>query len=146
MLYPRNSVPLLWGRVLLASGLALAATYILPTLLITAAAVTQGFAVRGAPDPLWIEAFAAGTVRWGVPVAVALSTGAAAFWVARRAGRGPVLHGSVVGSTVALLGLGLDLLAGTPTLPLLTSVGIALASGWAGGALAQHRPRHVAHA
>jgi hypothetical protein len=132
-------VRLRWKRSLLAGILVPIAALLVITVVVTLFASRLAFAVRGAPDPARISAFAAAFARsaW-LPLVIPL-TFIAAFWAARPPGGAGPASGVVVGATAAIVGIGL---AGGLNAHIALGALIVLVAGWLGGALASRtRPQ-----
>jgi len=126
--------PIRWRRVVVASGIALAAGYLAVVAIIAGYALGLGFAAQGAPDEARIEAFADRVAPvWG-PILGALATLVAALGAARGAPGRPATHGLLVGTSVALVALALDRsLAAGPLLSFVGTVAAGALGGVAGG-------------
>ena len=122
-----------WGSILLASVSVWAFGFILIAAVIFAYALSLGFAVRGAPDPIAIQQFAnAVGPTWGPRLSIVL-TGVAALWLGRWVRARPVLHGVLIGLVVG----GVPFAVRHPVAiePILTFSAILLtggAGGWLG--------------
>lgn len=119
-----------WVRVILTSIGAYLVTLLLITLVVTAYAFRLAFEVRGAPDKIRIAQFSQHFVAtWGLVLAL-LATFGAAMWVARKARTSTALHGVLVGSIIAVLGL---IVAHTFSIHALIEFVATIGSGWLGG-------------
>src|SRR5215813_12908028 len=91
-----------WRKILLGGAAALAASMLIPTIVISLYAMLLAVAGQGKPDAVRLNRFANLVGGWGPRIVVALATVRAAVWVSRKAGKAPQLHGAVTGVTVAL--------------------------------------------
>jgi len=125
-----KNIRIRWARVILTSIGAYLATLLLITLVVTVYAFKLAFAVRGAPDQTRIVQFSQHFVTsWGLVPGLLVTFGAA-IWVARKARTSTALHGVLIGSIVAILGL---IVAHTFSIRALIDFVATIASGWLGG-------------
>src|SRR5262249_16421131 len=91
-----------WMKILLGGATALAASLLIPTIVISLYAMLLAVAGQGTPDAARLNSFANLVGGWGSQIVVALATVRAAVWVSRKAGKAAQLHGAVTGVPVAL--------------------------------------------
>lgn len=124
-----------WKRSLMAGILVPIAALLVITLGVTLFAFQLAFAVRGAPDPARISAFATAFSQSAWLPLVVLLTFAAAFRAARPPGTAAPVNGAIVGAIAAIPGV---CFAGGLNAHSALGALIVLVAGWLGGALASH--------
>jgi len=130
-----------WRKILLGGAAALAASLLIPTIVISLYAMLLAVAGQGTPDAARLNSFANLVGGWGMQIVVALATVRAAVWVSRKAGKAPQLHGAVTGVTVALGSLIIAAGFGGPfRMRDLIVMGLEIIGGWLGGSLGARRP------
>jgi len=118
-----------WGRIVLASALALLAGALVIMLVVAGYAFKLGFEARGAPDQARIEQFAREVGPVGGPIASVLFTLLAAIWATRAAVTRQALHGTLVGLLVGCL----QLLLGRMRISSIVAAGLSVLVGYLGG-------------
>ena len=130
-----------WRKPLLAGAAAIAASLLIPTIVIALYAMILAIVGQGAPDSAKLDRFATLVSGWGSQIVVVLATVRAAMWVASKAVKSPQLHGVMTGVTT---GIGSLIIAaafgGSPRMRDLIVLALEIFAGWLGGWLGAREP------
>ena len=126
-------MPIRWGRLL--AGTAIAEIVPIATLIVL-------IGVMGPDNPAEAEEFTMMLGRWVGPLGGAAMAVVMTQWVAKPLASGHVLHGTLLGTLLALVDVAILMASGQPFDPLFVRSNVGkVAAGLAGGAIAKWRSR-----